>query len=295
MRPPRVIRLLNQHASIQAALSLLMLLALAECGIRLLAPGHRYLLPPLAILSRLPHAWANGLMSHAAYTVARALTGFVIASAFGVVLGVLIGRWKYLRAWTMPIVDLFRPLPSSAILPVATLLLGLGEPMYLFVIVFGGVWPILLNTITGVQYVDSTLRDAVGQMRFGPLARLWTFVLPEAAAEIAAGLRISLSVCLILTVTAELFVGLGKGLGRFMSLAEDGGDYALMYLLVIVIALVGWVLNRGLDAVISWVPWTRNQYDSDARIQPEWVERLWNKWRESTREHDQRSTESVQP
>lgn len=249
--------------ALQALLSIMLILALTECLVRLLVPDHRYLLPPLAVLGRLPYALQHGLLSHLGATLLRTLIGFTIASVIGIGLGVLIGRSRFLLTWAMPIVDLCRPLPSSAILPVATLLLGLGERMYLFVIVFGGVWPILLDTILGVRYVDGSMQDAVAQMKFGPLKRLWTFILPEAAAEITSGLRISLSVCVILAVTAELFVGLGNGVGRFMSLAEDGGDYAMMYLLVVVIALFGWVLNRVLDAMISWMPWMRYQYEGE--------------------------------
>lgn len=263
MRVQKNVRAVKLRSILQAAMSIGLVLVLAQVLLQWLAPDHRYWLTPWTVLSRLPYAWQNGLLGHVGGTLYRSLLGFLIASTIGVGLGVLIGRSRFLLKWAMPIVDLCRPLPSAAILPIAMLILGLGERMYLFVIVFGGVWPILLDTIIGVRYVDSTMQDAVAQMRFGPVTRLWTFVLPEAAAEITSGLRISLSVCLILTVTAELFVGSGNGLGRFMSLAQDGGDYALMYFLVIVIALVGWVLNRLLDSIISWMPWMRYQYQSE--------------------------------
>ena len=157
--------------------------------------------------------------------------------------GVIIGKSNILFYILHPVIDFFRPLPSSAIIPIATLFFGLNETTYIFIIVFGGIWPILLNTISGVRDVHPTAQESVQQLSLNSIIKLMYFIFPEAAQEIYTGMKVSLSICLILAVTAEMIVGLKSGLGKFLFEMEHAGNYKVMYFTVFIISLLGLSLN----------------------------------------------------
>jgi ABC-type nitrate/sulfonate/bicarbonate transport system permease component len=146
------------------------------------------------------------------------------------------------------VIELLRPMPSVAIIPVAILLLGIGDAMIVAVTVYASLWPVLINTIDGVRHIDGTLIDT--GRTFG-LARgriLWQIILPGASPYIVTGLRIGLSIALILVTTAEMIAG-SKGLGFYILDEERGMNSANMYAGIVVVALLGYLLNLAfLDA-----------------------------------------------
>src|SRR3970040_2059118 len=106
-------------------------------------------------------------------------------------------------------------MPSVAIIPVAILLLGIGDSMIVAVTVYASVWPILINTIDGVRHVEPTLIDTGRTFGLTRPQILWRIIVPGAAPYIVTGLRIGLSIALILVTTAEMVAG-SKGLGYFI-------------------------------------------------------------------------------
>jgi ABC-type nitrate/sulfonate/bicarbonate transport system permease component len=140
------------------------------------------------------------------------------------------------------------------------LVLGTQLDSKIFLVFFASVWPLLIQTIYGMQDTDPIARDTARAFQLRRAERLVAVTLPGAVPYIATGLRISSSVALILAVTAELVIGM-DGLGRSISLAGDGGAVELMYALIVVTGMVGWALNsvfsRTERRVLHWHPSTR--------------------------------------
>jgi ABC-type nitrate/sulfonate/bicarbonate transport system permease component len=183
--------------------------------------------------------------------------GLGLAVAAGVPAGILIGssRWAY-RALRVPI-EFLRPIPSVALVPLAVLIYGTGLESKVFLATFASFWPMLIQTIYGVQDVDPVATDTVRAFGLGRLARLWRVTVPSAVPYIATGVRIASAVALILSVTAELVIG-SAGLGREINTASSGGNVELMYALIIATGLLGWALNIAATAVerrvLHWHP-----------------------------------------
>lgn len=239
----------------------LIILSLSEISVRFFFPISNFISSPLMILSSYRDAISEGLFGQIVITTLRTLFGFSIALILGILLGVIIGRSKLLTQMLYPYIDLLRPLPSSAIIPWASMFIGLNESTNIFIIVFGGLWPILISTISGVAFVDQSARDSIEQLPLTRYQKLKWFILPEAASEIFTGLKISLSVCLILAVTVELIGGGGdQGIGRFLVELENGGNYTLMYFSIISIAILGYLLNSSFRMIEKFHPWLKYKY-----------------------------------
>jgi NitT/TauT family transport system permease protein len=247
--------------SIYSIISIFILILFSELVIRFFFPESRYIIPPSQVLLSYNDALEENLIIHLGATLTRTLVGFAISSIIGVLLGVLLGRLRWLRIFFQPFIDLFRPLPSSAIIPAAMMLIGLRESTYIFIIVFGGTWPILINTISGVKDVDPNASAAINQLGLKPFQLLKKFILPEAAVEIFSGLKISLSICLILAVTAEIIMGFTYGIGQFLNNVEAGGNYKLMYFSIIIIAIVGFLLNSVFTLIEKNHRWLKYKYE----------------------------------
>jgi ABC-type nitrate/sulfonate/bicarbonate transport system permease component len=183
--------------------------------------------------------------------------GLGIAIALGIPLGLLIGssRWAY-RALRAPI-EFLRPIPSVALIPLAVLIYGQGLESKVFLAAFASFWPLLIQTIYGVQDVDPVATDTARSFGLGRLERMWRITVPSAVPYIATGIRISSSIALILAVTAELVIG-AAGLGREINVARSGGDLNAMYALIVATGLLGWLLNLSTTAgerrVLHWHP-----------------------------------------
>jgi ABC-type nitrate/sulfonate/bicarbonate transport system permease component len=141
------------------------------------------------------------------------------------------------------LIEFLRPMPSVAIIPVAILLLGIGDGMIVAVTVYASIWAILINTIEGVRHIEPTLIDTARTFGLRPRRILWQVILPAASPYIVTGLRISLSIALILVTTAEMIVG-SSGLGFFILDEERSMNSGNMYAGIILVALLGYTLNR---------------------------------------------------
>jgi ABC-type nitrate/sulfonate/bicarbonate transport system permease component len=183
--------------------------------------------------------------------------GLGIAIVLGVPIGVLVGssRWVF-RALRVPI-EFLRPIPSVALIPLAVLIYGTGLESKVFLSAFASFWPMLIQTMYGVQDVDPVATDTARSFGLGRMARLWRITLPSAVPYIATGVRISSAVSLILVVTAELVIG-SAGLGREINTARSGGNLEVMYALILTTGLLGWLLNVLASAaerrVLRWHP-----------------------------------------
>ncbi|MDG4865517.1 ABC transporter permease subunit, partial [Streptomyces sp. T-3] len=191
-------------------------------------------------------------------TVRAWALGLGLACAIAVPLGLLLGSVPLVDAAVRAVVEFLRPLPSVALIPLVSLLLGSGTETEVTLIAYAAVWPILFNTIYGLGETDPQARDTLRAFGFGRLAVLLRAELPGTAPFIAAGIRISAAVALILAVATELLSGFGEGLGIFIAQAGQATDGARDVLAGVVWAgLLGLVINQALVAAERRLfPWT---------------------------------------
>ncbi|PRX95767.1 ABC transporter permease [Allonocardiopsis opalescens] len=198
--------------------------------------------------------------------IGRTLSGWAIglglATLLAVPAGVLLGSSRIAYHLSRTVIEFFRPVPSVALIPLAVLVYGTGLDMKVFLIVFVTFWPVLMQTIYGVQDVDPVAKDTARCYGLPPTAVFRLITLPSAAPYIATGLRLSSSVALVLAVTAELVAG-SPGLGQAIVVAQSNALITRMYALIIVTGLVGWGLNSAFQAVegrlLRWHPSQRQE------------------------------------
>jgi sulfonate transport system permease protein len=181
-------------------------------------------------------------------TLSRMAMGFAAASIAGVALGAAIGLSPTLRTYIEPTLEMIRPLPASAMIPVFVLMLGLNDRMIVAVIVFSSLWPVLLNTVHGFKTIEPRLLEVARILHLSRLEMVWKIALPNALPDIFAGLRLSLTVSLILAVVAEMLAGT-VGLGQNITLAARSFRSADLYAGIIVLGAVGYVSNMVLERV----------------------------------------------
>ncbi|MSP38072.1 MAG: ABC transporter permease [Deltaproteobacteria bacterium] len=220
------------------------LLLLWELAARSTPKLQLYFPPVSQIFSALGQALSAGPVArHLGVTVGRFLEGYLLSAALAVTLGVVLGYIKFLHGLFETVIEFLRPMPSVAIIPVAILLLGIGDAMIVAVTVYATLWPILINTIDGVRRVEPTLIDTGRTFGLKRRQILRQIILPGAAPYIVTGLRIGLSIALILVTTAEMIAG-SKGLGFFILDEERAMNSANMYGGIVLVALLGYLLNR---------------------------------------------------
>jgi NitT/TauT family transport system permease protein len=167
------------------------------------------------------HAFLDGIGA----TLRAWALGLGLACLIAVPLGLLLGSVPLADAAVRAVIEFLRPLPSVALIPLVSLLLGSGTRSEVALVTYASVWPVLFNTVYGLGETDPLAADTLRAFGFGRLAVLLRVGLPTAAPFIAAGIRISVSVALILAVATEILSGFGEGLGIFIaqsSLATDG-------------------------------------------------------------------------
>lgn len=168
--------------------------------------------------------------------------GLVIAIVLGTALGLVIGLVPFLRKATASTIELLRPMPSVALIPLAVLLFGVKIESTLMLVVYACFWQILIQVLYGAHDVDPVAVQTARSFQFGPLARLRYVVVPTVLPYLLTGIRLAASVALILAITAEMFIG-APGLGRAITLAQTGNNVPLLYAYIVIAGLLGVVIN----------------------------------------------------
>jgi NitT/TauT family transport system permease protein len=203
------------------------------------------LFPPVTtILGRFFALWAdNTFVANMVPTLRRMLVGYVLAAAVGISLGTLMGYWSGVYNRLAPLLEFLRPLPPVAVIPVFVLFLGIGDEMKIASVLFGAVWPVLLNTVDGVRGVHPTIVDVARMYQFKTIRTLRSVILPAAMPQIMAGLRTALAISLIVALVSEM-IGATEGLGLFIVLSQRSFRQTDMYAGVFLLAVLGYSLNR---------------------------------------------------
>jgi len=207
------------------------------------------LLPsPQATAQALAEGLREGdLLTLAAGTVERMVYGWVLASLIGMALGALIGSSSTLRAWLQPMLELVRPLPASALIPVFIALIGLSPAMVLLVIAFGAMWPVLLSTVHGFAAVEPRLSEVAEVLQLSRREFIVKIGLPNALPDALAGMRLSLTIALILAIVGEMLAS-QPGLGTAIVMAARSFRAAELFAGVALLGVIGFVSNALLGA-----------------------------------------------
>ena len=183
-------------------------------------------------------------------TVQAALFGFAIAAVLGVLVGAVLGLSPPLLRVVGPSVEALRPVPAVALTPLTLLLFGFGLRMEAAVVAFACVWPVLLVTIAAVRGIEPRLLEVAQTLKLGFAARLRKIILPAALGRIVVGLRVAISISLIVAVTVEIVMN-PRGLGYGMIIAQQSLQPALMYAQLLWLGLLGWGLNSLLTKTVG--------------------------------------------
>ena len=199
-------------------------------------------------------SWNNSLFP----SLKRLLAGFLLAAVASITLGVAIGRSRTLGDYVEPVIHFVRSIPPPALLPLFFVLLGIGDSMKIGLIAVGVFPPILLNTIDGVRSIDPLYLDTADAYRITRIRRLTHVILPSAAPKIFAGLRISMSIAVILMVISELFAAT-DGVGFRIVQAQTQFKMVDLWAGLVVLGAMGAVLNGALSLIERRVlRWRKN-------------------------------------
>jgi sulfonate transport system permease protein len=197
-----------------------------------------FLPTPEATAASLAEGVRGALLRASLSTAVRVLQGWLLSSLAGVALGAAIAGSPTLRPWLQPTLEFLRPLPASAVMPLAIALYGLSPAMVLFVIAFGALWPTLLATVHGITAIEPRLIDVARCLRLSRVAFLWKMGLPHAAPDIVAGLRLSLTVSLIVGTLGEMLAS-QEGLGLAILLAARAYRASELFACLVLLSLIG--------------------------------------------------------
>jgi sulfonate transport system permease protein len=204
----------------------------------------RVFLPsPEATMGSLAEGLAGGeLWPFMLATTLRMVEGWLLASVIGIAIGALIGVSERARAYLQPTLEFVRPLPASALLPLAISVFGLNPGMVLAVVAFGAMWPVLLATIHGFASVEPRLGEVANCLRLSRAAFVFKIGLPNALPDILAGMRLSLTVSLIVAVVGEMIAS-QPGLGQAILLAARAFHASELFAGIVLLGLIGLASN----------------------------------------------------
>ena len=175
-------------------------------------------------------------------SVARLLLGWSIGAVAGIALGFVVGSSKLLSDLLNPVLQFLRSIPGPALIPIFIIIFGTGTAMRVTLIAFGSIWPVLINSIEAMKTVDPVTIATSKVLRLPRSARMTRIIFPACLPKVFAGLRVSLSLSVILMVVSEL-VASTDGIGNKIQSAQ------MMYMLtdvwcgILLLSLIGFTLN----------------------------------------------------
>lgn len=222
------------------------LVGLWELAVRSGLLDFQFLPAPSAVARGAGSLLSSGdLVANVLHTGRVTLLGWVAAAALGIGLGLLLGLSETAWRYSMASIEVIRAIPPVSLVPVALLVFGFSIRMELSIIVFVSAWPVLVNTIDGVRGVRPELLDLARILRMSGPTRIRKVLVPAAMPSIVVGLRLALSLSLVLAVVAEM-IGNPDGLGNALVAAQQALQPEQMFAYVFAIGLLGIGLNAAL-------------------------------------------------
>ncbi len=215
------------------------------------------------LLPRLGTIWSTflhkvqdlSLFQAVGISLIRVLKGYALAAVLGIALGILIGLSHHAQRITDLFIQILKPIPPIAWIPLVILWMGIGESSKVFLIFLGGFFTILLNVIDGIRYTDKKLLEVAAVMETPKMKYIFRLVIPAAFPSIFTGLRVALGTCWTCVVAAEL-VASSSGVGYMISNARNFGQMDVVILGMLSIGVMGKVMDVILKAiekrVLAW-------------------------------------------
>jgi len=202
-------------------------------------------LPPL---SEVVVAWfelikSGELITNGAASLWRAGAGLFLSIVIGAALGIGMAWWKPVNVVLSPLVEMFYPMPKSALIPVTVLWLGFGNGSKILLIFLGCMLPVTIGAFNGARSSEQVLVWSARCMGASRLRMLWDVVVPSAMPELLNGIRTALALSFILLVSSELIVA-QQGLGYLIGFLGANGSYDAMFAVVLTVAFLGFAADR---------------------------------------------------
>jgi NitT/TauT family transport system permease protein len=211
-------------------------------------------LPPLSdvVVSWIDLIKTGELVGNTGASLYRAAMGLLLAIVIGTVLGIGMAWSKPINVLLSPIVEIFYPLPKSALIPVTAIWLGFGDGSKILLILLGCMLPVTIGAFNGARGCDRMLLWSARSMGASRLRVLRDVVLPSAMPELLNGIRTALALAFILLVSSELIVA-QKGFGYLIGSLGANGSYEAMYAVVFTVAFLGFAADRIYQTIVQRV------------------------------------------
>ena len=233
------------RSAYRAGITLLLAVAIYEAAARSgsFPPA---LLPPLPkVAGTLWTLLVDGtLIEHAFFTLYRVMLGLALAVVVGLPLGILMGRWRPVEGFLLPLASALMPIPSLAWVPLFILWFGLGNTVAVLIVFYAALFPMLLNAWSGVRAVNPLWLRAAGAMGADERALFWKVIIPGASPFIITGLRQAFLRAWIAVVGAEMLAASDWGLGWVIFDAKEFLNADVMLAALAVIGLIGFLFER---------------------------------------------------
>jgi NitT/TauT family transport system permease protein len=202
-------------------------------------------LPPLSevVAAGIDMIKDGELVTNGASSLYRAGAGLALAIVVGGALGIAMAWWKPVNVLLSPLVEIFYPLPKSALIPVTVIWLGFGDGSKILLIFLGCMLPVTIGAFNGARSSEQALVWSARSMGASRLRMLWDVVVPSAMPELLNGIRTALALSFILLVSSELIVA-QKGFGYLIGILGANGSYDAMYAVVLTVAFLGFAADR---------------------------------------------------
>ena len=202
----------------------------------------------LPSLSQVAAAWIElvrhgDLITNGAASLYRAAVGLALSVIIGAALGIFMAWWRPVDMALAPLVEMFYPMPKSALIPVTVIWLGFGDGSKILLIFLGCMLPVTIGAFNGARGTDRALVWSARSMGAGRFRMLWDVVLPSAIPELLNGIRTALALSFILLVTSELIVA-RQGFGYLIGYLGNNGSYDGMFAVVLTVAFLGFAADR---------------------------------------------------
>ncbi len=221
------------------------LLGSLELWARTTGQGSDAIAPPSAALLAFGGALVDGsLLEATAFTLGSAGLGLLIGALGGLLLGTLLGLSRRAGQLGYLSVEVARPIPSVALIPLAMLVFGFGLRMEVSVVAFACLWPMLVLTQAAVLQVEPRLLEVARALQLSPLQRFVWIVGPAIVPRLFVALRLGVAIALVVAVTVEIAAN-PHGMGYAMMIAQQSLDPALMLAWLAWIGVVGYAINAG--------------------------------------------------
>lgn len=185
---------------------------------------------------------SGDMAAHTGASLTRSVSGFALALVVSIPLGLAIGWWKPVSEFLNPLLETFRNTAALAILPVFILLLGLGEMSKIAIVFYACLFPLLLNTISGVRNVDPLLIKSARSMGLSSISLFRRVIVPAAVPTIFVGIRQAGAGSILVLVAAEM-VGAKSGLGYLIQYTQFSFQIPEMYAGILSISVIGLIIN----------------------------------------------------